>query len=250
MLRDANEITIKDIEEFLNSDGSATSTEKQEETPSVEEPNDSKNNEPTKVTETQAFAHRLKSATEKARLEERNNIAKALGYESYEALQKSREEELLKSKGLDPEEVNPIVNELLEKRLKDDPRLQELEGYRQQKMQEWAKKELAELKELTGGEISKMEDVPKDVLELWKTKGSLKAAYLELQGDALIKKIRSGIEGEQSRGSTGHLQSPKGAPAPAPTQEVRPFTEQEKKIYRLFNPEVTDEELSKMTKKI
>ena len=94
---------------------------------------------------------------------------------------------LLEENGLDVEEVTPIVEEIVKKRLETDPRLKELEGYRQQKVNEWAKKELADIKELTGGKISKIEDVPKDVIELWKTKGSLKAAYLELQGEALIK---------------------------------------------------------------
>lgn len=232
---DVNELTIEDIERFLSDEGSEPSTEKKEEGANEET-----------VTETQAFARRLKDATQKARLEERTNVAKAFGFESYEAMQKAREKDLLRDKGYDPDEVSPIVEELVNKRLADDPRLKELDEYRNAKMQEWAKKELAELKTLTGGRVSKMDEVPKDVLELWKTKGSLKTAYLELKGEELIKQMQS----EQNRSSTDHLITPKGSPAPIKNEQTRPFNDKEKQIYKMFNPDVTEEELSKMTKKL
>lgn len=248
----AKEITIKDIEDFLNSDGAVTPAAKEDEGSPATQPNDGdgqqQEKDPTKVTETQAFAHRLKEETIKARNEERDNIAKSLGYESYADMQKKRETEMLKEKGLDPEEVSPVVEEIVNKRLAEDPRLKELETIRQKQVAEWAKQELAELSELTGGKVSKLEDVPKDVIELWKTKGSLKAAYLELQGEALIREARAGAAGEQSRGSTGHLKSPAGTTALVVDGNKRPLTAQEKELYKLFNPEVTEEQLSKMTK--
>lgn len=247
----AKEITIKDIEDFLNGDGAASpaADDVNKEGSPAAQPDDGKTNEKdvTKVTETQAFAHRLKEETNKVRNEERENIAKSLGYENYAAMQKSREADLLKENGLNPEEVSPIVEQIVNKRLAEDPRLKELDSYRQQKVNEWAQKELAELKDLTGGKISKVEEVPKDVIELWKTKGSLKAAYLELKGEELIREARISAAGEQSKGSTSHLKSPSGTPF-VPEEGKRPFTEQEKEIYKLFNPDVTDEQLSKMFK--
>lgn len=245
---DDNEFTIEDIENFLNGEGTDTSSVEEKENSQVAQPNgtdtkaDDADVDDTK-NETQAFAHRLKKAVAK----ERESIAKSLGYESYEKMQKSREEDLLREKGLDPEDVSPVVEQLVNKRLAEDPRLQELEGYRQQKVNEWAKKELTELSELTNGKVTKLEDVPKNVLELWKTKGSLKAAYLELEGETLIREMRTGIASGQSKGSTGHLRSPQGTPANN-NPNRRPFTQQEKDVYRLFNPGVTDEELNKMYK--
>lgn len=245
---DDNEFTIEDIENFLNGGGTDTSSVEGKENSQVAQPNGTDSNVDDTDTddtknETQAFAHRLKKAVAK----ERESIAKSLGYESYAQMQKSREEDMLKEKGLDPEDVSPVVEQLVNKRLAEDPRLQELEGYRQQKVNEWAKKELTELSELTNGKVTKLEDVPKNVLELWKTKGSLKAAYLELEGETLIREMRTGIASGQSKGSTGHLQSPKGTPANNNSNK-RPFTQQEKDVYRLFNPGVTDEELNKMYK--
>lgn len=249
IFNDANEFTIEEIENFLNSDGAVSSTAGKEEGSPDVQPNDDgiEKDDNDKVTETQAFAHRLKKATDKAVAKERESIAKSLGYESFAAMQKSREEDMLKEKGLDPEDVSPVVEQLVAKRLAEDPRLQELDAYRQEKMNAWAKKELAELNDLTKGKVSKMEDVPKDVLELWKKKGSLKAAYLELQGETLIREMQNGIASGQSKGSTGHLSSPKGTPAPNNSNK-RPFTQKERDVYKLFNPGVTDEELNKMYK--
>ena len=255
----ANEFTIKDIEDFLNGEGAATPAAEIEESPSATQPNESDANTPastnpgnetTPVTETQAFAHRLKEATNKARNEERENIAKSLGYESYDDMQRKREAELLRDKGLDPDEVSPVVEQLVAKRIADDPRLKEFDSFKQQRVSAWAQQELAELKELTDGKISSFEEVPKDVLESWKTKGSLTAAYMELHGKTLLKEVRAGIAGGQSRGSTGHLTSPSGSPTHTSDANRRPFTAQEREVYKLFNPGVTDEELSKMYKEI
>ena len=243
----ANEFTIKDIEAYLNGEGAASPAAEGEGAPQTEPAGE---NKPQEVTETQAFAHRLKEATDKARAKEREDIAKQLGFESYEALQKSREKKTYEDKGLDPDEVAPVVEEIVKQRLESDPRMQELESYRQKQAQEWAKKELTELKTLTNGRITKLDDVPKDVLELWKSKGSLKGAYLELHGEELIREMQKGVARGQSGSSTSHLQSPGGSTAHQKDENVRPFTEQEKRIYKMFNPDVTDEELSKMTKKV
>ena len=250
----ANEITIKDIEDFLNGEGAATpaASEGNESSPATQ-PNASEGApaqtaEQTPVTETQAFAHRLKEATNKARNEERESIAKSLGYESYADMQAKREAQMLEEKGLDPEDVSPVVEQLVQKRLAEDPRLQELDAYRQERVNAWAKKELAELGELTGGKISKMEDVPKDVIELWKTKGSLKGAYLELHGEKLIREMQTGIASGQNRSTTSHMASPQGTPAPTDNSNRRPFTAKEREVYKMFNPDVTDEQLSKMYK--
>lgn len=251
----ANEITIKDIEDFLNGEGAATpaAQEGNEGSPATQ-PNASEGTpaqngtEQTPVTETQAFAHRLKEATNKARNEERESIAKSLGYESYADMQQKREAQLLEEKGLNPEDVSPVVEQIVQQRLAEDPRLKELDSYRQERVNAWAKKELAELSELTQGKVSRLEDVPKDVIELWKTKGSLKGAYLELHGETLIREMQTGIASGQNRSTTSHMASPQGAPAPADNSNKRPFTPKEREVYKLFNPDVTDEQLSKMYK--
>lgn len=251
----AKEFTMEEIENFLSGEGVVSPATNNDESSPATQPNTDNgtsaqtvNTETPSVTETQAFAHRLKEVTNKVRNEERESIAKSLGYESYADMQKKREAQMLEDKGLNPEDVSPVVEQIVQQRLAEDPRLKELDSYRQERMNTWAKQELATLSKLTNGKISKLEDVPKDVIEKWKTKGSLKAAYLELYGEELIREIQTGVASEQNRSTANHMTSPQGAPTPMNNSNRRPFTAKEREVYKMFNPSVTDEQLSKMYK--
>lgn len=240
----ANDYTLEELERLFEDVG-------EQETPPVnEEQNDAqkdevKNDDSTKsdnnnVDTTKAFAKRLKESTDKARLEERDAIAKTLGYNSYDELMKRQEESVLKDKGLDPEEVSPIIEELVKKRLDADPRMQELAELKKQQIEEFGRKELSEITKLTGGEITSLTQLPKEVISRWKEKGSLKAAYLELEGEKLITKMRS----EQSKGSTDHLRSPSGSSVTP--SDKRHLNETEKQTWLFFNPGTSKEELDKI----
>lgn len=199
---------------------------------------------PDNVETTKVFAHRLKEKTEKAVAEERERIAKDLGYESYNDMQKRKEVKILEDSGLNPDDVSPVVDKIVEERLKNDPRMKELDGYRERQMQEFAKSELEEIKKLTGGEITSMSQVPSDVLEDWKKSGSLKKSYIALHGEELIVKARASA----TKGSTSHLQPTFGSAPQA--SKVRPLTNAEKDAWRKFFPNMTDEELNKKTTNI
>jgi hypothetical protein len=243
-----DELTIKDIEAFLNDEwADSPAADNNENMPPATQPGEDDKSKTNEII-TRAVAKRLKDVATKAIQKEREEIAKREGYESYEAWQKAKEANMLKEKGLDPDEVTPVVEEIIQKRLAEDPRLKELEEFRQQKIQEWGRKELAELTALTGGKITKIEDVPKNVIDLWKTEGSLKAAYLKIEGEKLIKQMQANMMGGQTKGSTSHLNSPSGTPITSSNINKRPLTQEEKEVYKLFNPYVTDEELNKMLK--
>ena len=239
----ANEFTVEELEELFRDDDT------QQETPPVNNdvntPQSSQNATETgtesSVTTTQAFSRRLKESTDKARREEREAIAKSLGYESYDDMQKKREQELYNSKGLDPADVSPIVEEIVKTRLENDPRMLELENLRSAQVKEFGKRELAEITRLTNGEITSLSQLPREVIELWKKKGSLKSAYMELEGEKLITRIRS----EQSKGTTSHMNLP-GSSSNADSKK-RPLTSEEKRVWKFFNPTMSDEELSKIT---
>lgn len=226
--------TLKELEDLFNVD------DEQEQSPTA---NDNTNPEPSDeqkdVSQTKAFARRLAEEKSKVVNEEREKIAKELGFTSYEELQKSKEKQLYEEKGLDHEEISPLVNELVEQKLNSDPRMKELEQFRAKQVEEFAKKELAEITKLTDGEITDLKQLPIDVIELWKKKGSLKAAYLELKGEELILKARSG----QNKGSTTHLNTPSGSNSEAGPK--RHLTAEEKRMWKLFNPSLTDEELNR-----
>lgn len=191
------------------------------------------------VDQTKAFARRLKESTDKARNEERENIAKSLGFNSFEELQKSRDRKIYEEKGLDPDEISPIVDELVQKRINEDPRMKELEAFKKRQLEEFAKNEVAELSKLTDGEIAKLEDVPKDVLDLWKTKGSLKKAYIELKGEELIMKQKN----KSNKSTVAHMNGLNGGAGSVVSQ--RHLTDDEKRIWKMFNPDMSDEEINK-----
>lgn len=238
-----NDFTLAELEELFKDNGQpetppvGTETEPQEDTSKGDKDTESSND----VDKTKAFAKRLKESTDKARNEEREAIAKSLGYESYEQLQKEREKKVLEDKGIDPEVASETIDELVKKRIDEDPRIQELNEYKKQRIKEFGEKELAEISKLTNGEITKLSQLSKEVIDLWAKKGSLKAAYMELEGEKLINKIKS----EQSRGSTSHLANPSGS---SDGGNKRPLTDKEKAMYKIFNPSLSDEELNKMTK--
>lgn len=237
MANGANDLTEKELEELFGKEEQATPPAEEsapQETPPASEPED--------VTKTQAFAHRLKEEKEKARKEAREEIAAALGYESYEALQKSKENKLLEDKGLDPEQVSPIVDELVQKRLKEDPRMQELEMLKQKQIEDFATKQLDEVNKLAGTSYKSIDELPTDVIEDWRKSGNLKKSYIALHGEELIVKARSSV----SKGTTAHMQTPSGTTSTS-TSNKRPLTDEEKAVWRLFNPGISEEELNKKT---
>lgn len=234
------DLTLEEIERIFNEGEvddeqppASADTDPQEETPP---PEPQKTEEDKKKDETRAFSKRLN--------EEREKIAKQLGFNSYQELMKKNEEKLFTDKGLDPEEVAPIVDELVEKRLKEDPRFKELERLREKEIEEFGKRELAEVTKLTNGEITSINQLPKDVLEEWKKTGSLKTAFLAKRGEEYILKARA----NSSKGTTTHLQSAQGSPQPS--TNTRPLTAEEKAAWRVFFPNITDEELNKKTMKV
>lgn len=239
----ANEFTVAELELLFNGELEQETPPAVEETGAQKDEGEGTEQKPAEpeVDKTKAFAKRLKESTDKVRQEEREAIAKSLGYESYEKLVKERETKKLEEKGIDPDQGSEVIDELVKQRIEADPRIKELEEYRKQRVKEFGERELAEINKLTNGEITSLAQLPKEVIDLWKTKGSLKAAYLELEGEKLITKIRS----EQSKGSTGHLQNLSGG---TPGQDTkRLLTDEEKAIWRQFHPHMTDDELNKMT---
>lgn len=235
-------MTLEDLEALFQDVSSETAPAPEEETSTNIEGTETSEIEVKQepdVTATQAFSKRLKEKTEQAVAQEREKIAQSMGYTSYDDMIKSQEKKTLSDKGYDADELEPIVSDLVEKRLKNDPRMQKLAQYEQRELQEYGKKELSELSKLTNGEISKIEQVPKDVVELWKKTGSLKSAYMQLHGEELITKARA----QQSRADTGHLQSPSGG-SPV-TSNRRPLTSDEAAVWKLFNPGMSDEEIAK-----
>lgn len=246
MFDDVNDFSLEELESLFGTESEQESSPANDETdtPATQPTDDTLTaaaSDDNGIENSKAFAKRLSEKTEQVRKQEREAIAKELGYESYDEMIKSRERKTIEDKGLDPDEVSPVIDELVKARLDNDPRMKELELLRQKQVEEFGKRELAEITKLTDGEITSLAQLPKEVLELWKKKGSLKSAYLELEGEKLILKARR----EQSKGSTSHLANPAGVTTPPSNK--RPLTNNEKQMWKYFNPHMTDEEINKIT---
>jgi len=187
----------------------------------------------------QVMAARIRESTDKARLEEREAVAKAAGFNSYDELLKSQHEKIMKDQGLDPELVKPVLKKLMD----EDPRVKELENLKAKQIEEFGRQQLSEITTLTGGKITSLDQLSSEVIELWKTKGSLKGAYMYYHGHELTSQAAIAARSAQTKTTTAHLQSPAGS-APGSDDGLRPLTNAEKAYFKEINPHYTDAELS------
>lgn len=179
----------------------------------------------------------VRAATEK---ETRDAVAKEAGYENYEALQKAKEKQILKDAGLNDEDIEPVVQKLLNKRLAEDPRMKKLEEFEAREKANFVKEQLKEINKFAGTGYKDVSELPQEVISMWEKTGNLKQAYLAIQGENLIGK---NIAGKQN-GTLSHLANPGSVGTSA---KERPLTEAEKDMWRMVIPDITDDELSKKT---
>ena len=176
--------------------------------------------QPQQVDQTKAFAKRLAEEKEKIRKEERDAIAKQAGYNSYDDLVRHKENKEVEEAGLDPEAFQGVFDKLYEERVKSDPRMRELEEYRNAKAQEWANNQLKEITELTGGKITKLDQVEKEVFDAVRPGGTLVDAYMSIHGKEVVQELRNTKKLEQSEGSTRHLNDSSSNPVSTTYREL------------------------------
>lgn len=191
-----------------------------------------------KVEMTQAVTKRInevKSKTEKETLE---RVAKELGFENYAAMQKSKEADIIKKQGLNPEDVENVIEPLVLKRLADDPRLKRLEALEARERDEYIQSQLNAINTATGQTLT-VKDLPKETLDLWAKGVGLEQAYYATQGKQLIAKSKGQIE----NGTLEHL----ATGASTQPLKTRKLTEDEKAMYRQIAPHLTEDDLNKKT---
>lgn len=190
---------------------------------------------------TKAMTDRINEVKSKTERETMEKIAKDLGFNSYEELQKAKENELIENHGYNPQDIEAVIEPLLAKRLADDPRLQKLAEYEARERDAYIQSQLAEINKVTGQQL-KMDDLPKETLELWGKGLDLEQAYYATQGKTIMNKVVSHLQ----QGSLNHLAPGAGAG----NIKTRALTAEEKALWRSIDPSITDEELSKKTTQI
>lgn len=167
----------------------------------------------------------------------RNSVARELGYDNYEALQKAKTEKLIASKGFNPKDVEEVINPIVEARINSDERIKKLEMYEAREKAQYIESALSSINDTTGQNL-KLDDLGKDTIELWEKGIELEQAYYATRGKELIN-----TRGSNNRGTLNHMVNVSGAGRP----KTRGLTEAEKDIWRSVSPDVSEEELAKKT---
>ncbi len=187
-----------------------------------------------KIDLTEAMSKRINEVRAKTEQETRDKLAKDLGFESYEALHAAKTKQTITEAGLDPEQVEKIIEPLLAKRLESDPRIQKLQQLEEQEKKAAIKAELDQLEKLTGLKLTEA-DLPKETMDLHAKGVPLAQAYIATNPSKILS--------ANVKGSTNHLATGSGG-----TQvKLRNLNQAEKDFYKSINPYITDEELNKKT---
>lgn len=228
--------SMADLEALLNIDEDETPPSQNEDatpaaTPAATDPVTQEDPKPAKESETQAFARRLKESTEKARTEEREALAKRLGKTSYDELLKETESKAWEAKGLDPEAAKEVFEKMYEERIQADPRFKELDEYRASKAKEWGEAQMLELSKLTGGKVTKLDQLDAATLERGQKEGSFVSAYMAIHGAKLLEEVRLNGIAKQQQNTTEHLANSTGK---QPDTTLREPSPEERKILAQF----------------
>ena len=191
-------------------------------------------NDETQLNLTEAMTKRINEVKAKTEAAVRDEVAKDLGFENFEAMQKAKDKKFITEAGYNPEDLENIIEPLIEKRLASDPRMQKLQKFEEQEQQAYMNAQLAEIEKLTGLKVSAA-DLPPATLELWKKGVDLSNAFIATNPTKIIA--------ANTRGSTAHMASGGGVGQ----AKVRTLTQDEKAFYKSINPNITDEELNKKT---
>jgi hypothetical protein len=169
-----------------------------------------------------------------------NDFAISQGFKSFAEMEKASEKKIIKDAGFDPEEIEKLTDEIVNKRLAADPRLVRLAEYEKREQDNYLKAQLDNLSKLTGTKYRSIGEVPKEVTEMFEKTGSMETAFYAVYGKDIVTKGAARI----NNGDTSHLKSG-GVGGGART---RPLNEEEKATYRkIMGDYITEEELSKKT---
>ena len=187
---------------------------------------------------TQTMTNRINEVRSKTEKDTQDKIAKELGYADYATMKKVQTDKLVQENGFKPEDVEKILKPMLEERIKNDPRFKKLEDFEKREQTAYVTTSLANINKVTG-QILTVDDLDKEVLNLWSKGVELEQAYYAIHGKTILTK---GVNATQN-GSMNHL-----APgANAGLTKTRKLTDEEKAMYRSINPYITEEDLAKKT---
>ena len=187
---------------------------------------------------TEGVARRINEVRRKTETDTKNSIAKDFGFDSYDEFLKAKDKQTMEKAGLD-EDTQTLIDKLVDEKIARDPRMKRLEEIENKEKERFVEKQLSEINKL-GYNFKDISQLPKDTLDMWEKIGDLKKAFVATNADEILSKKQTN---NFDKGSTNHLASPSGA-NPVKT---RGLTEEEKNVWRMVFPDMSDEELNKKT---
>lgn len=192
------------------------------------------------VDQTKAFAARLKEEKAKAKQEAREELAKSFGYESWEEYSEAQTNNQLLDRGLDPESVRPVLQDLI----KNDPTYIEAMKYKEEKealeKELFATNSIKALNDKFGTNYKSVNELDEQTIIDWNKGTPLEKAFAANNYDMLISNAVKNAGAVRDNGKS-HMKTVTGSNSQGATREVSKgeldvakmfgFTEEQLKAY-------------------
>lgn len=192
------------------------------------------------VDQTKAFAARLKEEKAKAKQEAREELAQSFGYESWEEYSEAQTNNQLLDRGLDPESVRPVLQDLI----KNDPTYIEAMKYKEEKealeKELFATNSIKALNDKFGTNYKSVNELDEQTIIDWNKGTPLEKAFAANNYDMLINNAVKNAGAVRDNGKS-HMRTVTGSNSQGATREVSKgeldvakmfgFTEEQLKAY-------------------
>lgn len=172
--------------------------------------------------------------------EDRAKLAKALGYDSWEAAMNSGMDKKLLDAGIEPETAKPIIETMVEKHTKV-LEAEELIAREQKKRQE---AELALLNTKYGININSLEALDAETKDLVSKGVSLDKAYAAIHAEEILASKTVATATKANSTSLNHMTSLPGGSATPPVNAIS-ISQEEIKAVKQYLPNATEEDIKK-----
>lgn len=186
---------------------------------------------------TEGVAKRINEVRRKTENDTKNSVAKEFGFDNYEEFLKAKDKQAMEKAGLEDEEQQALIEKLVEEKIARDPRIKRLEEIEAKDKENFVKTQLSEINKM-GFNYKEVSQLPQETLDMWEKIGDLKKAFIATNYDEIQTKKTNA-----NQSSLSHLAAPTGANK----TKTRALTDEEKGIYRMVFPEISDDELNKKT---
>lgn len=187
------------------------------------------------VTETQAFAKRLKEETVKIKQQAREELAQSFGFNSYDEYIKAQTDNNLIDKGFDPEKVRPVIEDIIKKDPTYVKAIEKAKEYENLEKEIFAKNSIEALNAKFGTDYKSINQLDEDTIKMWNDGLSLEKAFAANNYDKIqeltLKKVKTTSKEHMKEIPSGN----------SVNKEVRTPTKEEIEIFKLINPGISEE---------